>query len=252
MAREPGDDKRRQVPPGRQLTLELAPSPCFDREDFLVSDSNEHAYAMIELWPNWPDSALLILGPSGSGKSHLGAIWAAQAGACVLPAARLATADREALAARHLLIEDADAIGDAEADLFHLVNLMRERGASLVFTARTRPDAWRLRTADLLSRLRLAPYVEIGMPDDALMRAVLVKLFIDRQLIVDASVVEYAALRLDRSLDAARAFIAALDREALSRQSRITRPMAADVLSGLSRNGDDRTCLGEETNRPPG
>ncbi len=249
MARAPRLVGRTQAPSSRQLTLDLAASPCFDREDFFVSGSNENAYALVELWPDWPDSTLLILGPSGAGKSHLGAIWATKAQAGILSAADLAKADKEDLARGPLLIEDADAIGAAETDLFHLVNLMRERGASLVFTARTRPDAWGLRTADLLSRLRLAPCVEIGMPDEALMRAVLVKLFIDRQLIVDASVVEYAALRLDRSLDAARAFIAALDREALSRQSRITRAMAADVLRCLSAQSDELALPGEEADR---
>lgn len=224
---------------GRQLTLELAASPGFDRDDFLVSASNERAFAMIDLWPDWPDQALLILGPSGAGKSHLGAIWAARAKAGVVSAASLAVADIGALAAKGpLLVEDLEAIGDAEAHLFHLVNLMRERGAALVLTARKPPDAWGLRTADLLSRLRLAPCVEIGPPDEALMRAVLVKHFIDRQLVVDAGFVEYAALRLDRSLEAARSFIDALDREALSRQSRITRALASDVLRSLSSRED--------------
>lgn len=227
----------------RQLTLELAPAPGFDREDFFVSDSNEKAYATIELWPAWPDPVLLILGPPGSGKSHLGAIWAARANADSRSAASLANADIAGLAAAGpLLVEDMKAIGEAESQLFHLVNLMRERGASLVFTARKPPDAWGLHTADLLSRLRLAPCVEIGMPDDALMRAVLVKLLIDRQLVVDINVVEYAALRLERSLEAARSFIEALDREALSRQSRITRAMAADVLRAMA--------IGEEQGLP--
>ncbi|MGH6845890.1 MAG: hypothetical protein ACREC0_00195, partial [Methylocella sp.] len=100
------------------------------------------------------------------------------------------------------------------------------------------PDAWGLRTADLLSRLRLAPAVEIGLPDDALMRAVLVKLLSDRQLVVDAGVVSYIALRIERSLDAARAFIDALDREALARQTRISRAIAGDVLLAMGRAGD--------------
>lgn len=216
--------------PGRQLTLDLAAAPGFGREDFFVSGSNESAYAMVELWPDWPDAMLLVLGPAGAGKSHLGAIWAARAEARILSAAKLMQSDKQVLAARPLLIEDADAIGEAETDLFHLVNLMRERGAPLVLTARTRPDVWGLGVPDLLSRLRLAPAVEIGAPDEALMRAVLVKLFIDRQLIVDASTIEFAALRLERSLDAARAFVAELDREAMSRKSRITRPMVAEVL----------------------
>jgi len=229
-----GEKPRRLRPESPQLTLELAPEPGFERENFVVSGSNEQAYAMIERWPDWPDPMLLILGPPGAGKSHLGAIWASIAKAGVQSASALAAANIEALAAAGpLLLEDADAIGEAETQLFHLVNLMRENGMALVITAKAPPDAWGLRTADLLSRLRLAPTVAIGPPDDALMRAVLVKLLIDRQLVIDTSVVGYIALRLERSLGAARTFIDALDREALARQCRISRAIAADVLASL-------------------
>jgi chromosomal replication initiation ATPase DnaA len=229
-----GEKPRRLRPESPQLTLELAPEPGFERENFVVSGSNEQAYAMIERWPDWPDPVLLILGPPGAGKSHLGAIWASIAKAGVQSAAALAAANIEALAAAGpLLLENADAIGEAETQLFHLINLMRENSIALVITAKAPPDAWGLRTADLLSRLRLAPTVAIGPPDDALMRAVLVKLLIDRQLVIDTSVVGYIALRLERSLDAARTFIDALDREALARQCRISRAIAADVLASL-------------------
>ncbi len=230
----------------RQLTLELALAPGFGAEDFFVSGSNESAYAMMERWPAWPDPVLLILGPAGSGKSHLGAIWAARAGAKALAAAALAGADVEALAAAGpLLLEDLEELGAAQTQLFHLLNLMRERGSALVLTAKRPPDAWGLHIADLLSRLRLAPCVEIGGPDDALMRAVLVKLMIDRQLVVDMRVVDYAALRLERSLEAARSFVEALDREALSRKSRITRQIAADVLRSMS-DANDADAFGAE------
>jgi chromosomal replication initiation ATPase DnaA len=218
----------------RQLTLELPLAPAFGPEDFFVSGSNETAYAAIERWPAWPDPVLILVGPPGSGKSHLGAIWAAKAGAKIIAAAHLGGADAEELAnSGPLLIEDLEGLGRAQTHLFHLVNLMRERGAALVLTAKRPPDAWGLGIADLVSRLRLAPCVEIAAPDDALMRAVLVKLLIDRQLVVDVRIVDFAALRLERSLDAARRFVAALDREALSRHGRITRQMAAGLLDLL-------------------
>ncbi len=222
-----------------QLTLELAAEPRYGAEDFLVSNSNEHAYGMIELWPDWHDQVLLLLGPAGSGKSHLAAIWAARAQAAKFDARGLAAADLPAIAAhKALLIEDGDALGHGEAALFHLMNLARAEGIHLLITGRAAPEAWGLTTADLVSRLRLAPRVAIEAPDDALMRAVLVKLLIDRQLIVDTNVVEYAALRLERGLDVARSFVAALDREALSRGKRITRAMASEVLQAFEANGD--------------
>ena len=189
----------------RQLTLDLPVKPRYGREDFLISPSNAHAWTTFETWPNWPDRVLLLLGPTGAGKSHLGAIWAAKTGARVLNAAALPLADLQALAkSPAILLEDADSATRAEHEMFHLLNLVREAGTFLVITGRQWPDSWGLATRDLLSRLRLAPAVEIGEPDDALVRAVLVKLFVDRQLVVDTSVVEYLALRIERSLDAAR------------------------------------------------
>lgn len=232
--------------PSDQLTLELASEPHFGAEDFLVSQSNERAYGMIELWPDWPDPVLLLLGPPGAGKSHLAAIWAARAGAVALQAGALAAADLPAITEnKALLIEDGDRLDGNEAALFHLLNLTRAEGASLLITAREAPELWGLATADLMSRLRLAARVTIEAPDDALMRAVLVKLLVDRQLIVDTNVVEYAALRLDRSLDAAREFVAALDREALSRGKRITRSMASDVLQASETDGSEANGEGE-------
>ena len=217
-----------------QLTFDLPLEPRFGLEDFLRSRSNEAALDTILRWPDWPAHVLLLVGPGGSGKTHLGNIWAQRSRAGRAAATALGTLDLlQLVAPGAVLIETADAIGPAEKDLFHLLNLAKEHETFVLVTARSRPDSWGLQTADLLSRLRQAPVVDLAEPDDALMRAVLVKLFDDRQLSVDAPVVDYVALRIARSLDAARATVDALDKEALTRGRAITRPMAADVLKRL-------------------
>ncbi len=229
----------------RQLALDLELAPHFGRDDFLVSPANAVALQMIEAWPQWPDQLLLLLGPPGAGKSHLAAVWAATMGAETITGAMLARADLSpadlvALAAHPaLVVEDAEGIGRGEANLFHLLNLVREGKTSLLLTARQRPELWGLATADLLSRLRLAPAVELGAPDDALLNAVLVKLFCDRQLIVDATVIDYIALHIDRSLDMARRIVALLDREALARGRKVTRAMARELLLTFPAQEDD-------------
>ncbi|HEU6441792.1 MAG TPA: DnaA/Hda family protein, partial [Microvirga sp.] len=129
-----------------------------------------------------------------------------------------------------LAIEDMDRGERDEAALFHLLNLARERKASVLITSETPPDRWGLATPDLLSRLRLAPSVSLEAPDDALLKAVLVKLFVDRQLVVDTSVVDYISLRIERSLAKASELVALLDREALSRGRRVSRAIAAEIL----------------------
>ncbi len=222
----------------KQLTLELPMEPRFGREDFLVSPSNATAWDMFERWPQWPERVMLLVGPTGAGKSHLAAIWAARAKARILTGRALPLADLEALGrAGAVLVEDADDAPGIEKELFHLLNLVREGGSWLVLTARRWPDGWGLATKDLLSRLRLAPAIEIGEPDDALVRAVLVKLFVDRQLVVDTTVVEYLAVRIERSLDAARNVVEALDREALALGRPVTRPMAGEILRRMEAAG---------------
>jgi chromosomal replication initiation ATPase DnaA len=227
----------------KQLAFDLPLEPRFGPEDFLVSPSNEAAYSLIERWPEWPDTILQLVGPRGSGKSHLAAIWAASARAWTIDAFEV-TDDKvpHLVSNGTLVIEDADRADRDEAALFHLLNLARERKASVILTCEIPPDRWGLRTPDLLSRLRLAPSVVIEAPDDALLKAVLVKLFVDRQLVVDTSVVDYIALRIERSLARAAEIVAALDREALSRGRRISRPIAAAVLETqdiAERDGED-------------
>ena len=219
----------------KQLAFDLPLDPRYGREDFLVSPSNERAYGLVERWPDWPDTVLVLHGPPGSGKSHLASIWATTAHAWTARASEVTgEAIPHLVSNGALVLEESDRPERDEAALFHLLNLARERRASVLLTAAASAEAWSLATPDLLSRLRLAPSVAIEAPDDALLKAVLVKLFIDRQLVVDLSVVDYLALRIERSLDRAREVVAALDREALSRGRRITRPMAADVLARIA------------------
>jgi chromosomal replication initiation ATPase DnaA len=219
----------------RQLILDLPHEPRYAREDFLVAPANAEALKAIDSWPDWPGRMLLLIGPAGAGKSHLGAIWAQRARAVTIAGQELVNADLPSLsAAPATFVDDADQLGEAEAALFHLVNLVRESGAYLMLTASRAPGAWGLAKADLLSRLRLAPTAHVCEPDEALAYAVLVKLFNDRQLIVEPAVINYVAMRIERSLDAARAIVAALDREALSRGRAVTRPMAAAVLKEVA------------------
>jgi chromosomal replication initiation ATPase DnaA len=227
----------REIP--RQLAFDLPVDPRFGREDFLVSPSNEQAYTRVESWPEWSDTVLVLSGPRGSGKSHLAAIWAATAHAWTVDAFEVVPQQVPHLVSGGALaIEDIDRVERDEAALFHLLNLAREKRAFVLLTCEKPPDQWGLRTPDLLSRLRLAPSVSIGAPDDALLKAVLVKLFVDRQLVVDTSVVDYIALRIERSLAKADELVKILDKEALSRGRRVSRAIAAEIL-GASQDMDD-------------
>src|SRR6476469_4739414 len=173
----------------RQLALALPHAESFAREDFLTGASNKAALGLIERWPDWPDRALALVGPEGSGKSHLAAIWADIAGARRISARALGeTSLPAALATGALVIEDAAEKVD-EPSLFHLLNLMRQHEAFVLMTVRAPPATWRVGLADLASRLRAIPTVDLRPPGDVLLRAVMVKLFADRQLAVDEALI---------------------------------------------------------------
>ncbi|HYA80423.1 MAG TPA: hypothetical protein VED87_05800 [Methylocystis sp.] len=221
------EDQRGPSP--AQLALDLPVEESFVRGEFLSAPANAAALAMIDAWPEWPDRALLVVGPEGSGKTHISAIWAAKSGALRL--APEALPSPQALFAQRptaLLLDGLERAGD-EAALFHLLNYCGECGGCLLMTSRE-PPGENVRLPDLLSRLRRAPMLELSAPDDALLRAVLEKLFRDRQVAIEPGLVDYLALRLERSLGAARAFVRDLDREALARGRRVTRMLAAELL----------------------
>ena len=230
----------------RQLALALGHAESLAREDFLEGPSNAEALALIERWPDWPGRVVALTGPEGSGKSHLAAIWADTAGARFISAHALEEADLPAaLATGALVIEDI-VPASGERALFHLMNLARADDASLLMTARIPPVQWPVGLPDLASRLRAVPTVAVAPPDDALLRAVLVKLFTDRQMKVDESLIAYVATRIERSFAGARAAVETLDREALRRQRPLTRALAAEVFreGGALDDGPQQGTLG--------
>jgi chromosomal replication initiation ATPase DnaA len=222
---------------GRQLVLELPHRPALGRDDFLVTASNSAAVALIDHWPDWPAHAAVIVGPPGSGKTHLVEVWRQRS-----KALRVQAADVRVEVAPEILQSGAAAIEDAaapidERGLFHLLNLARQQGSSILLTAETRPEHWKIALPDLLSRLKAIPVLEILPPDDALLRGVLVKLFFDRQIAAAESTISFMLARMPRSLGAARLLVAEIDRRALEERAEVTRPFVAKVLAGFSAPG---------------
>jgi len=213
-----------------QLVLDLAHHPALEAEDFLVSRSNQAAADFIDRWPDWPSASAVVVAPARAGKTHLANVWRLKCGAGRLEAKRICEADVACLSGP-LLIEDLHAGIDEERVLFHLLNLAREQRRSLLMTSRVPPGELSVTLPDLRSRLRALPVVAIEPPDEALLKAVLVKHFADRQLAVEPHVIGYIALHMEQSMEAAATVVAEIDAAALSSQRRVTRALVQQVLA---------------------
>ena len=216
-----------------QLTFALPAKPALGRADFLISPSNATAVAQIAGWRDWPLGKLALIGPPGSGKTHLAHVWAAETGARIIAAADLPDLDPGTLAeAGAIALDGADAPLEAEGEtaLFHLHNLLAQSGGRLLLTAATPPARWPIALPDLASRMQATATAEIGPPDDALLAALLVKLFADRQVTVPPTLIPYLVTRMERSFAAARTLVAALDAAALAEGRAVSRALAARVL----------------------
>lgn len=224
----------------QQLGFDLPEVTTYNREDFLSAPSNAVALALVEDWGAWPAQKLVVYGPDGAGKTHLAHIWTALSGASLVAAQALTDARIPELAQGSVAIEDVHLIATdhaAQTALFHLHNLVLAEGHSLLMTGCDRPKDWGLTLPDLDSRIAGTPTARLDAPDDALLAAVLAKLFADRQLRPKVDVIPYLALRIERSFAAARATVAALDAEALSQKRPVTRQLAAEVLDRMGESG---------------
>ena len=220
-----------------QLALGFEHRPASGGADFLVAAGNADAVAWVDRWPDWPGPALVVHVPQGCGKTHLAQVFMARSGARVIGIDDLSGA----LAAVFGDTQPAFVIDGLEAvlargldrALLHLYNAAAEAGRRVLITAREPPARLPIALPDLASRLRAQPAVEIGLPDDAVIQALLVKLFADRQLRVGADVVAYIAPRIERSFAAAQRLVEALDHAALADRRNVTVPLVRDVLASL-------------------
>jgi chromosomal replication initiation ATPase DnaA len=218
-----------------QLALDLAFRPAQGRDDFFVTPCNDAAVGWIDRWPDWPVPGLVVWGPPASGKSHLGEVWRMRSAAPSVGLDALARDIPPAILGdnRQLLLDVADATAipvELEEPLLHLYNLIAERRGSLLLTARTPPARWAVRLPDLGSRLLAMNAVPIAPPDDALLTAVMLKQLDDRRIKLPDDAIQYALSRMERSFEAARSVVAALDREALAQRRRPGLPLLREIL----------------------
>lgn len=224
--------------PALQIPLDFGVRHAYGRADFQIGQSNRDAVGWIDRWPDWPAPVLILQGPPASGKSHLAAVWREKTKAAVISPVDLEIKSAEEIFALGdtLLLDGLDLwLGDrmVETTLFHLYNMLKENGKTMLMTMRMAPSHADFAIADLASRFRAAPCVSIHAPDDMLLASVIIKLFSDRQLTVNNDVLSYLLPRMERSFSAARDIVEQADHMALAEKRGISIPLLRKVLSVL-------------------
>lgn len=211
---------------GVQLSLKLQRPATYRREDFVVSPTNESAVRALDAWPDWLGGALALVGPEGAGKTHLATDWAQQADAAAVRPGEVV--DLAGLEGRPVVVDDADRLDDET--LFHLINLAGLPGGGLLLTSRDRPAAWACSLPDLRSRLNALRVVELGGPDDTVLRGVLLRFFEQSSIRPSEDLLAYLVRRIERAVPKAREVVALLEEAAGPELRPVTRALAREIL----------------------
>jgi len=188
------------------------------------------AVARLDDVSTWPNGKLVLVGPEGSGKTHLGHVWAEAVRAAVADVGALPGMVVPEITTPMVLEVPASMTAEEEEALFHFHNHMVAQQHPFLLLARTPPAQWPIKLPDLKSRMEATDSVRIAAPDDALLSAVLVKQFADRQLEVAPNVIAYLTRHMPRSFADAERVVAELDKAALAEGRAVTRPLAKRVL----------------------
>jgi len=226
-----------------QLTLDFEHRAALGYEDFLVTDVNIQAVHCLDTWQQWIGGMLLIIGPLGCGKSHLSAVFCQATGAKFISDKELDDSKGIECASAFSIFENCDQglTVNREEALLHLFNSVKEQNARLLLTAKTPPSRWNIKLKDLSSRMNTVTQIAIKEPDDALMTALLVKLFADRQLKIDAPIIDYIIKRIERSFDAARTLVEFIDMKAMQTHRSLSVQFVGQMMRELnsSKSEDD-------------
>jgi chromosomal replication initiation ATPase DnaA len=218
------------VQPPQQPALQIFGGPRYAAADFREAPSNSEALAWLNRTGDWPSGRLALWGEAGRGKTHLLHIWAARTGATVWLGRSLEGLPE--LPEHGIALDDADSVTD-ETALFHLLNAASEARLLVLLASRTAPARWPVRLPDLVSRLRAITAVEIGPPEDSLLRMLFARLLDDRGLRLPAAVLEWLLPRLPRTAAGLGEAVVRLSDVSMERHRTITIAWAREVLTGL-------------------
>ena len=217
-------------PVNQQLILNLRSLPSMDRNDYFVSEVNKEAVTWLDAWPNWTTFGFIVCGPLGSGKSHLAQVLKTLSHGDIIEAKDISNKNIDQLSEKKcLIIENLESL-TSETLLFHLYNMLLENKNNLMLTSKFNVSQINFELPDLKSRLLSMPQVSIGLPDDRLLKNLLIKQFLDKGILVEMDVIDYLIKRIDRSFEAISKLVAKIDFKSLEKAKKITIPFIKNTI----------------------
>ena len=214
----------------QQLILNLRSLPSMGRNDYFVSEVNKEAVSWLDSWPNWTTFGFIVCGPLGSGKSHLAQVLKTLSHGDIIEAKDISNKNIDQLSEKKcLIIENLESL-TSETLLFHLYNMLLENKNNLMLTSKLNTSQINFELPDLKSRLLSMPQVSIGLPDDRLLKNLLIKQFLDKGILVEMDVIDYLIKRIDRSFEAISKLVAKIDFKSLEKAKKITIPFIKNTI----------------------
>ena len=215
-----------------QLSLNLKKKGIYEKDDFLVSSSNKEAYKLVNSWPEWRSRKIIIFGDRGTGKTHLSKIWQKNTSAIILNLNQLKKIKFESFFKKKniFIIENISDFFDKinnkeknnlEKQLLHFYNLIEEKKGYLLLTSLIAPKLWKISLPDLKSRILSSIAVKIKKPNDQLLSSVLIKLFVDKQILIDKKIIKFIVYRSERSFANLENIVNKIDKQSLITKKKI-------------------------------
>ncbi len=205
-----------------QIPLDLSPTPHLTFDNFTQGQSNAQALSMLRQELGAIAPVMILTGPRGTGKTHLGTAWAKQNAGLCFSGHQLS--DIPDLVAWPAVIFVDDAHMATDDALFTLANwALNGQIRALLLAGAEAPRHWSIAMPDLRSRLYNAPLLALDWPGEDIIRPIIRKFFEDRGRSVTADVVSYIYTHSERSVDALRSLVKAIDMAAQAEKKDVSR-----------------------------
>lgn len=223
----------------QQLPLLLEHRRLLGREDFLVSPCNIEAVEWIDAYPDWSGNfAVVVLGEKSAGKTHISWLFSEKTGAKVYDALEIKDelfSDIVPVGGA-LVIDNVDVLignEDLEENLFHIINYAQECNTKLFLTSSRAFASLDFTLNDLKTRLMSFPVARITEPDDEFLKSLLVKQFLERDIIVSPDVIEYIVRHISRDAMTVKYVVEQADLMSFEEKHRITIPFIKKIIEKI-------------------